>query len=457
MRRRLVIGFGLAGVISGSAALGQFASDRQPAATPGGVQLPVSPASPGMPAVQPSPGGFTLPPPSGALFGGLQPTPPDSPPELPRSAPPANLEIQTALGPNHPWALKPEHGPFFISVKSYSRPSRPDPADPGPSARELAEALATEIRDTYRVQAFLYEHVSEERKAEAAAVAAARERGRIFAQQLDKFRQQSQLQGMEFLDDRNVKVHFKTVNYRDQIAVLIGPFKSDEDARKALDLVRKWPPPKATVKDPATGKDASLMDGAAVMRPGPDGKPVLEESRLNPYLTATVVPNPTIPRANQPAGEVGLDPFVVKLNEGRPYSLLKATKPWTLGVRSFGAPVQIVGKDDAGAMRKVGHGNGGDALAAGAEQAEALAKVLREMKGPGGQPLNLEAFVLHTRTASIVTVGQFDGPYDPALLQTKHLLSTLRLNVTEDQMGSRPVTNTPSLFGNMMPMPVPRP
>src|SRR5262245_14281993 len=107
MRRRLVIGFGLAGVISGSAALGQFASDRQPTASPkvptaapGGVQLPVSPApaTPTPPVTAAPAGGSTLPPPSGVMPAGYQPAPPGLP-EAPRAAPPpANLEIQTALG-----------------------------------------------------------------------------------------------------------------------------------------------------------------------------------------------------------------------------------------------------------------------------------------------------------------------------------------------------------------------
>lgn len=434
MRRRLVIGFGLAGVISGSAAFGQFAADRPATGlpkAPGGVQLPASPG--------------TLPPPSGAFPGGLQPVTPAGLPQMPRPAPPPSAEIQTALGADHPWAVKPEHGAYFISVKAYSRPSRPTPTDNGPSARALAEALATEIRETYRVQAFLFEYISEERKAEAAAIAAARERGRVFAQQMDKLKQQSQLQGMEFLQPDS-KIHFKTVNYRDQIAVLVGPFKSEEDARKALNEVRKWTPP----------KEAILMDGAAVMRNGPNGKPVLEESRLNPYLTATVTPNPTIARATQPASEMGLDPFIVKLNEDRPYSLLKATKGWTLGVKSFSAPVQIVStNDNPGVMRKLGSGNGADVLRAGAEQAESLAKALREMKAPG-KPNGFEAFVLHTRTGSIVTIGQFDGPNDPDLVQTHRLLSKMKVTVSEDQMGTKPVMNTPTLFGNMMPIPIPR-
>ena len=65
------------------------------------------------------------------------------------------------------------------------------------------------------------------------------------------------------------------------------------------------------------------------------------------------------------------------------------------------------------------------------------------MKDSEGRPLNLEAFVLHTRNASLVTIGQFDSPTDPALLQLRQLLSSMNLNVTEDKGGFKPLANAP--------------
>jgi hypothetical protein len=102
-------------------------------------------------------------------------------------------------------------------------------------------------------------------------------------------------------------------------------------------------------------------------------------------------------------------------------------------------------------LHELGLGKGADVLAAGAEQAEQLAKVLREMKDDKGRPLGLEAFVLHTRTSSVVTVGQFDGPDDPALLEKRQLLLGLRLNVARDVS-----TGTPE-FQHVLPIPIPRP
>jgi hypothetical protein len=196
------------------------------------------------------------------------------------------------------------------------------------------------------------------------------------------------------------------------------------------------------------------MDGGAIVKPGADGKAVIEKSRLNPFPQSMVVPNPAVPKAAaRPAG--GLDEFVVRLNEGRPYNLLKAGKPWTLAVKSFSAPVTIQSMDEEGGlMRKLGFGKGGDALAAGAEQAETLAKALRD---PKMKPRPFDAFVLHTRTGSIVTVGEFDGPSDPALLETRRILMGLTFNLSRDEKGVEVTGARQRLFGdNILPIPVPR-
>jgi hypothetical protein len=442
MRSRVVFAFGLAGLLTGSSAA-QLPTDRGR-----------SPALPALPA------GYepvsTSPPSSAALPDGYSTVPPAPEHRPPAPPPPVDLEVRTAVPANHEWLVRPEHGAYFISVKSYSRPSRPTPDDQGPSALAMAEALAAEIRDKYRVQAFLYEHISEERRAEAAAIAAARARGQQLAAQWDHLREKAQLSGMEFLEPDN-KVRFKTVNYKDQIAVLIGGFKTDEDARKALDKVRAWPAPTSKVKD-RLGRDVLLMDCGTIFRPGPNGKQMLQESPINPYPIATVVPNPTVERPVE-ATATKVDPFIVRLNEGRPYNLLTATKTWTLGVKSFSAPVEIVSRDaNTSTMKKFGSSRGGNALEAGAEQAEALAETLRKMTDATGQSMGLEAFVLHTRNASLVTVGQFDGPNDPELLRVRRHLSSIKLRVTEDKMGLKPATNAQSVFGeNLMPFPIPKP
>lgn len=433
MPRKLVLGVGLASLLSGTAAGQQFATDRQPVGVP---QQPVTKGFQPAPAAGPAPVARPQAP------GGFAPAPS---PTLTPQAPP--LDIPLAVPPNHPWLLKPETGPWFISVKSYSRPGQPDPNDPGLTARELAEALAAEIREKHRVGAYLFEYVSEEKRAHAEAKARAVQQARAFSDSLRSFQQKSDLQGMEFLDrdQERVRIYFKTFRYRDQVAVLVGPFQTEEDAKKAAAIVRKWAAP----------GNERLMDGGAIVRPEGNGK-VIDRTFLNPYPQAMVVPNPAVPQAPRPVE--GVDPFVVKLNDGRPYNLLTAQKGWTLAVKSFSVPVTLLTRDDDPAMtKKIGSSSGGDVLAASAEQAEHLARALREMKGPGGQPLRLEAFVLHTRTSSVVTVGQFDSPEDPALHDTRRILMGLSLNVGKGPAAG-PAAAADKLIGDtILPIPIPKP
>jgi hypothetical protein len=490
MRRNLVLGVGLAALVGGGTAAGQFAVDRPvsptspaapagapkaaPPALPGGIPSaapgaggfePVMPASPARPAQTGSSGYtplYSSPPPAATSFpapGGLRPASYASVapgqavgPAVDFAATPVDVEMPLAMPKDHPWRIQPEHGPWFILVKSYVRPpkgSRAAQEDRGLTALELGEALAKEVREEFRVQAFLFEYVSDERKAEHRAVVAARQKARNeYLSQVRELEKRARLQGLDFAPPDN-KLHVLRHESRDQIGVLVGGFQTEADARKALAQVKKWPPP----------KNELLMDGGTVVKPGPDGKPVVQSTRLNPYPTAFVVPNPSAARdAAGHAARPAVDPFIVKLNEGNPYNLLKAKKGWTLAVKSFASPVEIVNKNaDSSLMRKFGWRKGADVLAAGAEQAEAMAKAIRAMTGPGGQPLNLEAFVLHTRTASLVTVGQFDGPDDPALLATKRLLSGITTRVSEDPTGLRPVAKAPTLFENVGAMPIPKP
>jgi hypothetical protein len=78
----------------------------------------------------------------------------------------------------------------------------------------------------------------------------------------------------------------------------------------------------------------------------------------------------------------------------------------------------------------------GEMLNASALQAEEVARVLREMK--------FEAYVLHTRTGSVVSVGAFDQPDDGRLLQLQRQLANLQLGPVQ-------------FFAQPMPMQVPHP
>lgn len=448
----------LGGVLgwSGSAWGQGFAVDRAspPASSPSSPAV-ASPSSrpaplPASAAVSTSgfqPASASASPPSGVVPAGGIPPQANAPRPWPGSNAELDVMIPSALD-RHPWALKPEHGPYVICVRSYSRPAW---VQDGPTALSLAEALAQEIRNTHKTPAYLFEYVSEEKKAEFARREAARREQEPFLRLISEQRARAQAQGYEFLEPENGKYtyRYKTVRYNDQFAVIIAGFRTDADARKALEIVRKWEPP----------RNVSLMDLGMIVPGGNDGKGAsapAERGYINPYKQAFVCPNPTIPRQSAPQSS-GLDAFTIKLNEGRPYNLLKVSKPWTLAVKQFSAPAALTGADgDASAARLPT--NGADVLNAGAEMAEQLATFLRSMKDQHGQPRGEEAYVLHTRTGSLVTVGQFDSPDDPLLLQTLRRLNAMNFTMSDrrDTPG-RPLGPQDKLFSdNIVPIPVPR-
>jgi hypothetical protein len=472
MRRQLVLGIGLTALVSGTALGQQFASDRGPAV--GGFQPlapPAAPVSPGGSAYAPmysapAARGAYVPPPDAPRASMYGPPPAAAPvsaavPSL--SSLPLTPDIPGVLPRDHPWVLRPEHGAYFIVVKSYVRPSQDSRAakDEGGkwvSARELAEGLAREIREVHNVQAFLYEYISEERRAEWRAEQLARQKAETeYLAQVKALEQKAQLQGFAWEQPDN-KFRYRRHEHSDQVGVLIGGFRTEADALKAVAVLRTWALPKNT----------KLLELGHYTNRDKNGKVLAEVAAyVNPYERASgasVVANPAAARAAQPPARPaqGLEPWIVKLNEPCPYNLLKATKGWTLGVKSFTAPVEIAGRDKGTDLALVRTGGAPasktrDVLIASAEQATELAKAIRAMKGPRGEALNLEAFVLHTRNASLVTVGQFDGPDDPALLATKRLLAGMQTRVTQDQNGFLPVTGAPTLFDAMMPIPIPRP
>lgn len=426
MRKGLVLGAcGLLATLTTADNLSaQFASDRTPlpfgglappSATapkakpaggvpqlPGGVQ-PVghtAPADPGVGGGRKLPSGFVLPDPTRR-----------------EAIAPVPTSIDENAGP-HSWAVKGEHGPWMICVKSYV----------GEKSRELAEKLAADIRQTHRTAAFLYERNGEERRAERAMIAAIRkaenEKAQPLFQVMQEARKQAAETGSQFLESNVVKIKVPKPYHEtpEQWAVLIGGFDSMESARKGLDVVRRLPAP----------KDETLMDrelvGAETKDPRTGQKEWKSVSNpVNPYPLALVVPNPEAAKAK--SDEKGkLEPFVVELNKGVENSLLTATKPWTLVVKSYSGISKTVSQENENVFSKGFGSNGADVLRATAAEAELLAKALRH---PNFKPRSYEAFVLHHRTGSIVTVGQFDTPADPALTAIAEELKGLTFTPTD--------------------------
>jgi hypothetical protein len=161
-----------------------------------------------------------------------------------------------------------------------------------------------------------------------------------------------------------------------------------------------------------------------------------------------VVRNPMVP--NTTGNKPRWDPAWKSLNREEKYSLLKNPKPYTLVVKEY-LGMNVIQQQQPSKSNTfldtlgLGGAKEGEALLGAGLQAHALAEFLRDPK------LGFKAYVLHTRTSSVVTVGEFDGPKDPELQRVQRQIANLRFGTNrgqEDPIG---------LLTNPIPVEVPRP
>src|SRR5438094_5680905 len=279
----------------------------------------------------------------------------------------------------------------------------------GEQAPKLAHALVLELRSQYDLPAFVYNRGDiERRKMQEDLDRQRRERE-------EALRQQGIQPGMP-LPVRRVRIE-------DQCAVLVGGFKDLDAAHNALEKFKKLPNPKSVPVDELilTTKDAGAK---AQRRPA------------NIFVMSFVTRNPTAP---QEKVEHGLDPATLKqLNADEGYSLLKCKQPWTLAVKEFSGGVAIQpAKAPTTLLEKLLGSKSEEHMSAIGKQAHELARVLKQ--------IGFDAYVLHTETSSIVTVGAFAESDDEKLHQVQRQLHNIHFD------------GWIQLSSNPLPMPVPRP
>lgn len=278
----------------------------------------------------------------------------------------------TPVNPVNPvilYPVTPEAGAHLICVQSFK----------GPKATEQANELAAAVRRDHKLPAYVFAKGREER-----------------------LKQQRHLEELKKKYGTN---RFPIERIEEHYAVLVGGYKDMDAARSALESVRRLKPP-----------DKFFISGERVQRgksdKGEDGV-FLQEIRINPFNTAFVVRNPTIQLEQQ--AENKADPMLKKWNADETYSLLQCKKPWTLVVSVFqGLPVVQAAGASPSVMDKLLGRNPGEQLAASALNAHNLAEALRK--------LGFEAYVLHTRHNSVVTVGAYDTKDDRRMQQVQEAL-----------------------------------
>jgi hypothetical protein len=267
----------------------------------------------------------------------------------------------------------------------------------GPEARQDALQLVNELRTNYRLPAYVFNYSDQERLKEQERLRQEKER---IHQLLE---QQARVLG-DMGATQTAPVHVRTRRFEEQCAVLIGGYADEKKARKDLDRIKALKPP-----DPKRVKLASIVQ--IRQKEG-------EQIWVSPFAHAFVVPNPMIKKApaankNQP------DPLLKELNAGESYSLLQCPKRFTLAVSEFHGVTTLQEKTATSRFLSALHlgGGSGEALNASALNAHNVAEALRK--------LNFQAYVLHTRFYSLVTVGGYDTPDDPRLKADQNQLVQL--------------------------------
>ena len=279
----------------------------------------------------------------------------------------------------------------MISIISYT----------GPDAPFMARQMVIELRqEPYRLPAYVYNFGAEERRKEYERVKALIEQQRrVFPGQQSAARSAAATSG--------------TCAVEEQCGVLLGGYANEQHARRALENLRKLRP-----LDSARVQLHSTVSGTFDPA-NPNRVDQTESTHINPFLQAFLVRNPT-QKIERPSEWDQLDVHVLKkLNADEPFSLFKCPRPITLAVTQFQTPTVVQPKSATGAfLENIGLAKKTpQQVDSAALNAHSLAEVLTKSCG-------LKAYVLHTQYSSVVTVGEFDSPQDPELLDMQSRLSS---------------------------------
>ena len=299
--------------------------------------------------------------------------------------------------------ITPAAGAWMIFLISYS-------GDDGPAE---ARKMVSEVRSTYRLPAYVFYYGAEDRRKE-------NERVRKLLQEQSEFYRKNNLAP----PDDGLTIRHRSIDV--QYAVLIGGAPDADAAKAILARVRKFDAP-----NPKTVQMESRFSGEETK----DGKITNGYAHyINPFHRAFICRNPSVVKQEAaPAKDEPTDlPSLKRMNANESFSLLACPRRLTLAVKEFRTPFMMQDRNAAPGLwdSLMSKSDGADKTALDAHN---LADTLRKLR--------LEAYVLHTKFSSVVSVGGFDGPDDPALKSMQELLAA-RFNqgpYTQIQFFYRPV------------------
>jgi hypothetical protein len=267
--------------------------------------------------------------------------------------------------PKKDYAVTEDNGPWMILAASFS----------GEGAERQARELVLEIRKKYKLPAYLY---------------------------MKSFDYSGETQGRgvdQFGDPR--KMRYARGEDVQEIAVLVGDYQAidDPDAQATLEKLKYQCHPDCLKIDKSKKTTMNLAGLRLIQKTLlKDGN---EKKKKGPLGHAFLTTNPLLPQ--EYFAPKGLDPLVIKSNEGVEHCLLDCPGKYTVQVAHFtGKTVMDQAKVQAIESGKLEIKS---SLADAADKAHRLTVALR-MKG-------YEAYEFHDRYASVVTVGSFDSMGTP--------------------------------------------
>lgn len=299
---------------------------------------------------------------------------------------PVHAQLPLPPGTKEPqaeYALKPQHGPFMVYVASFR----------GEEAYELSHGLAQELREQYKMQAFIIRRV--DRDAET-------ERQRLLEIQARQVGEEAAM------------TRRRIVRVPDEYAVMVGHFA---DMKAAAEMCKKL----KTMDRPTSIGGGIVMWRQRVDTPKPSDVKKLNEQRTNPFTHVFPTSNPL---AKQQQRKDGSNPFQAmdwkEINKKEQYSLLQCPQPYTLVFKEFRSKeaAKLRPKQDYDPLKQNGKPRFAtrDAFTFLPPIMDQADEALKEAEGLRGK--GFPAYVLHLGETSYVTVGGYTGLRDPALAQT---------------------------------------
>ena len=263
--------------------------------------------------------------------------------------------------PQGDYTLTENHGPWLIMAASFS----------GERAEDDARKLVVELRQRFNMPAFYY------------AMTFTMDGGRVGTG----------------IDDYGAPVKRRYARGRQVLehAVLVGEYPAidDTEAQAALDRIKTIEP--ETLK--TEGAESSSQSLATVRQfhryvKRQLGRPESDGPMGHAFLTR----NPLLPRE---FFTPGIDPEVVRWNEGLEFSALRCPKKYTIRVATFRGRSTLQGTNDLPEKKPRRLWQAADEpLVVAGENAHKLTVALRS--------LGWEAYEFHDRHESYVTIGAFD-------------------------------------------------